>query len=98
MYWLEHKHGADFITLDAGTDNKDGGSMGAYTGAQKFADVAAWLRKLPRDRYPGARTLPLWWAEWKAETSPASRATSATSRRSWHPGSRRHCEAARRWP
>jgi hypothetical protein len=73
MYWLAHKHGADFITLDAGTDNKDGGSTGAYTGAQKFADVAAWLRKLPESTYPGAHTLPLWWAEWKVETSPASK-------------------------
>jgi hypothetical protein len=73
MYWLEHKHGADFITLDAGTDNKDGGSTGTYSGAQKFADVAAWLRRLPPGRYPGARTLPLWWAEWKAEASPASK-------------------------
>ena len=72
MYWLAHKHGADFITLDAGTDNKDGGSVGAYTGAQKFADVAAWLRKLPAAQYPGAGTLPLWWAEWKVETSPVS--------------------------
>jgi hypothetical protein len=68
-YWLAHKHGADFITLDAGTDNQDGGSTGAYTGAQKFADVAAWLRHLPAAQYPGARTLPLWWAEWKVETS-----------------------------
>ena len=72
LYWLAHKHGADFIALDAGTDNKDGGSAGAYTGVQKFADVAAWLRKLPPAQYPGARTLPLWWAEWKVETSPAS--------------------------
>ena len=71
-YWLAHKHGADFITLDAGTDNKDGVSTGAYTGAQKFADVASWLRKLPVATYPGARTLPLWWAEWKVETSPRS--------------------------
>jgi Glycosyl hydrolases family 39 len=71
-YWLAHKHGADFITLDAGTDNKDGASTGAYTGAQKFADVASWLRKLPPATYPGARTLPLWWAEWKVETSPVS--------------------------
>jgi hypothetical protein len=71
-YWLAHKHGADFITLDANTVNKDGGSVGAYTGAQKFADTAAWLRKLPAAQYPGARTLPLWWAEWKVETSPAS--------------------------
>jgi hypothetical protein len=71
-YWLAHKHGADFITLDAGTDNQDGGSSGAYTGAQKFADVAAWLRHLPATEYPGARTLPLWWAEWKVETAPQS--------------------------
>ena len=71
-YWLAHKHGADFITLDATTVNKDGGTVGPYTGAQKFADTAAWLRKLPAAQYPGARTLPLWWAEWKVETSPAS--------------------------
>ncbi len=72
MYWLAHKHGADFITLDAGTDNKDGGSLGAYSGGQKFADAAAWLRTLPAAQYPGARSLPLWWAEWKVETSPIS--------------------------
>jgi hypothetical protein len=71
-YWLAHKHGADFITLDAGTDNKDGVSTGAYTGVQKFADIASWLRKLPASTYPGARTLPLWWAEWKVETAPVS--------------------------
>jgi hypothetical protein len=71
-YWLAHKHGADFITLDAVTSNKDGGKVGAYTGAQKFADTAAWLRGLPAGQYPGARTLPLWWAEWKVKTSPAS--------------------------
>ena len=71
-YWLAHKHGADFITLDATTANKDGGNVGAYTGAQKFADTASWLRKLPAAQYPGARTLPLWWAEWKVETSPKS--------------------------
>ena len=97
MYWLAHKHGADFITLDAGTDNKDGGSTGAYTGAQKFADVARWLRSLPSSTYPGARTLPLWWAEWKVETSPVSHdltyLTSIMAR-----DSRRPCEAARPWP
>jgi hypothetical protein len=71
-YWLAHKHGAQFITLDAGTDNKDGFSTGAYTGAQKFADVASWLRSLPVATYPGASTLPIWWAEWKVETSPMS--------------------------
>ena len=71
-YWLAHKHGADFITLDATTINKDGRSVGAYTGAQKFADTTAWLRRLPVTRYPGARTLPLWWAEWKVDTTPVS--------------------------
>jgi Glycosyl hydrolases family 39 len=71
-YWLVHKHGADFITLDATSVNKGGSSVGAYTGAQKFADVAGWLRRLPAAQYPGARTLPLWWAEWKVQTSPPS--------------------------
>jgi hypothetical protein len=58
-YWLEHKHGADFVTVDGGTATKDRGLVtDPFTAAAKFAAVDAWL---------SVRTsLPIWWAEWYA--------------------------------
>lgn len=53
-YWLEHKHGAQFVAVDASSfDSKPQDVFGA---TRKFSDVDAWIR---------ARTnLPIWWAEW----------------------------------
>lgn len=56
-YWLEHKKGADFISLDTSAANKDGVSLGsAFRSIAKMEAIARWIR---------ARTdLPLWAARW----------------------------------
>jgi hypothetical protein len=62
-YWLQHKHGADFITVDGGALNRDSvRNISAFEMAQKFVDVLHWIRQRGND---GA-TLPIWWAEWYA--------------------------------
>jgi len=68
-YWLEHKRGAEFITLSGNNRNRDDvEDVNPFTAAEKFADVVRWLRSLDANRYPGARTLPIWWAEWYADS------------------------------
>ena len=55
-YWLAHKHGADFITFDAGTAARDGNPPDWFTATQVYSDL---------DRWVAARTsLPIHWAEW----------------------------------
>ena len=68
QYWLAHKIGAEFITLDGSNGkNRDGNiTSDPFTAANKFADVVHWLRGLDERKYPGTRTLPVWWAEWYA--------------------------------
>lgn len=67
LYWLQHKAGAGFITLDSSNSNKDGANItDPFTAAQKFADVTQWVRSLNSFEYPGAASLPIWWAEWYA--------------------------------
>ena len=67
QYWLQHKVGAGFITLDSANDNKDNvNTTDPFTASEKFADVTRWVRSLNNDLYPGATTLPIWWAEWYA--------------------------------
>lgn len=55
-YWLKNMVGADFIAVDGGTATRQ---MTLPTslrqGAQKFADLDAWIRT--------QTTLPIWWAE-----------------------------------
>gem|GEM_PF-250329 len=64
-YWLRNKVGADFITIDAHNTNKDGvHPTDAFARTIKFADSLAWLREHDEAEYPGATTLPVWWAEW----------------------------------
>ncbi len=67
MYWLQHKTGAAFLSIDAESTNKDGVNI-AYAGvaSEKFADIVRWIRSLDDTRYPGAATLPIWLAEWYA--------------------------------
>jgi hypothetical protein len=61
-HWLEHKHGADFVTVDGGTATRDRGLVtDPFTAARKFAAVDAWLR--------AHTSLPIWWAEWYAPTA-----------------------------
>lgn len=55
-YWLEHKHGAEFITIDGGVRPKDDASgYNAIEATQKFHDVSQWIKSKTE--------LPLWWAE-----------------------------------
>lgn len=67
-YWMDHKNGADFITIDGGTDNVDNvWTTDAFSACQKFSDVNNWIKNLPGSN----AALPVWWAEWYAK-SPAS--------------------------
>jgi hypothetical protein len=67
MYWLQHKAGAGFISVDCDTSNKDGVDIAyASVASEKFADVVQWIRSLDATQYPGAATLPIWLAEWYA--------------------------------
>jgi hypothetical protein len=67
LYWLQHKVGAGFITLDSGDANKDNvNTADPFTASERFADMTQWLRSLDPNRYPGATTLPVWFAEWYA--------------------------------
>jgi hypothetical protein len=62
-YWLTHKHGADFITVDGASSNSDGvWRVDEFATAQKFVDVYNWIRSQP----DGGATLPIAWAEWYA--------------------------------
>jgi len=64
-YWLKNKAGADFITVDGKIKNRDNiHPVDQFERTEKFADFANWLRNLDNQEYPGAETLPLWWAEW----------------------------------
>jgi len=66
-YWLKNKIDADFITVDASIKNRDNiYPVNDFERTKKFADFVTWLRSLDNSVYPGARTLPLWWAEWYA--------------------------------
>jgi hypothetical protein len=54
-YWLQNKAGAEFVAVDGSTKTRNDTLPSVLDGAQKFADLDAWLRQ---------RTdLPIWWAE-----------------------------------
>lgn len=74
-YWLQYKHGAGFITLDASNENRDNRTIASpFSSAEMFADVVRWVRSLDPNVYQGATTLPIWWAEWYAH--PGKRTNS----------------------
>jgi hypothetical protein len=55
-YWLRHKHGADFVAVDAGLATRDEGRItSTATSSALFGALTRWLRQ----RTP----LPLWWSE-----------------------------------
>lgn len=61
-YWLDHKHGADFVAIDASTRNWDEKDIvDPLAAAQKFADILAWVKQ--------RTNLPIWFAEWYAPAS-----------------------------
>ncbi|HEY7122639.1 MAG TPA: hypothetical protein VH540_01690 [Ktedonobacterales bacterium] len=77
QYWLQNKAGAGFITIDSGNRNKDNIDVtDPFNAAEKFADITRWIRTLDPQAYPGARTLPIWWAEWYASPYPTPFTTS----------------------
>ena len=66
-YWLANKVGAEYITWDGGTKNREGTNLvDTYQAAEKFYDTVTWLRSLNPATYPGATTLPVSYAEWYA--------------------------------
>jgi len=62
-YWLNNKHGADFIVLDGGPEPFR--ASDEFNASSYFADWVNWLRKQPN----GGATLPIGWAEWYPRTS-----------------------------
>jgi hypothetical protein len=73
-YWLNNKHGADFITMDGYNGNKDFQLTDPYTANQKYAEIFKWIRQQPN----GGVTLPVWWAEWGPFATPNQSATTAS--------------------
>jgi hypothetical protein len=68
-YWLAHKHGAQFINIDGGTDTDDRYFPPPAEGAQKFADVTRWLR--------AHTAMPIWWSEFYAPQDASGASTPA---------------------
>ena len=67
LYWLQHKTGAGFIALDGSNGNRDNANPAdPFVASEKFADMVKVIRSLDNTHYPGATTLPIWWAEWYA--------------------------------
>ena len=55
-YWLEHKHGADFVSVDASLSTRDEGPVAPpSTAAQKLDVLTRWIRQ--------RTSLPVWWSE-----------------------------------
>lgn len=55
-YWNEHKHGADFVALDASTFTRDQGLITSPGAANDiYFDATCWARALTG--------LPVWWSE-----------------------------------
>jgi hypothetical protein len=68
-YWLQHKHGADFLALDRGL--MDYHDKTPYTEAQKAA-LTHWFGDIAR-QVRAHTSLPLWWAEfYGAGDTPAA--------------------------
>ena len=72
-YWLAHKTGAQFVSMDGGPSSTDESGFGS---GRYFAAVAHWLRTLDNTAYPGAASLPIMWAEFYPGI--ASRSGTAT--------------------
>jgi hypothetical protein len=55
-YWLEHKHGAEFVSVDASLGTRDRGEVTPPTTAvQAFEVLTKWIRQRTH--------LPVWWSE-----------------------------------
>lgn len=59
-YWLDHKHGADFVAVDGASVSDDRGVVpNEFAALDKLSAVTRWLRERTR--------LPIWWSEWYVE-------------------------------
>ncbi|QJB30616.1 hypothetical protein HF324_04305 [Chitinophaga oryzae] len=54
-YWLQHKHGGDFLCIDGGIDGNDADATDIIGSTKKFKDISTWLHN--------HTTLPVWWSE-----------------------------------
>jgi hypothetical protein len=71
QYWLQHKVGAGFITVDGSLEDHNGQMLAdPVVTASIFADTIKWIRSLNPTFFPGSRTLPIWLAEWFASPPP----------------------------
>jgi len=76
-YWLQHKRGADFVSVDGSLAPRDGGApLEDSVATGKFAAAVRWLRS--------KTDLPIWWSEvrvgpasWYPDASAIGSATSA---------------------
>jgi hypothetical protein len=64
QYWLQNKHGADFLAIDGAIHGNPDVSANPYpadwfASAKYFRDVDKWLQSV-------APQLPIWWSEWYA--------------------------------
>lgn len=57
-YWLMHKHGADWVSVDGSVVATDALPDDLFAAEQYFSDISNWARR--------RTTLPLWWSEWYA--------------------------------
>jgi hypothetical protein len=54
-YWLQNKHGADFVSIDGGSVARDGGPLPTPANSAIFGAVTRWVRQ--------RTSLPIWWSE-----------------------------------
>jgi hypothetical protein len=71
-YWLTNNVGADFLVVDGSTSTRqETRPERVDVGAQKFADLTAWLRE--------RSDLPIWWAEFYPDVPEAAAETAGPS-------------------
>lgn len=58
QYWLTHKRGAQFVSIDASSSPRDGGATDTATAVQTFEVLTRWVRQ--------RTSLPIWWSEFHA--------------------------------
>jgi hypothetical protein len=67
-YWVAHKHGGDFLTVDGWALNNDKVmKTDAFGMGEKFADINTWIHK--------QTNLPVWWSEWYVDDPTVSHGT-----------------------
>lgn len=72
-YWLRHKHGADFVAVDAGLSTRDQGRItSTTTSSALFGALTRWLRQ--------RTTLPIWWSEFHVGQADAAGQPKLTAR------------------